>query len=1676
MTLEHISIRWRYTVSAFMNHIPPRFKASLTRALSIALISIFILQPFSPLAARADGPTNVAPSSPVIQGSSAVTTNASQTYTVQSTDADGDQINYGFDWNNDGIVDGYTGFVASGAPAQLSHTWATAGTYTFSVIAKDALNNVSDPGTMTVTASTPMAPAPAPVNSAPNKPNIITSASGTTGATQSFSVSATDPEGDSVVYGFDWNNDGVVDEWSAPVASGISASASHTWPTAGNYTVLAYAKDTHGAQSDPASVTISIADPSAPSTGGGQPAPSVNAAPGTPSVSGPTTGTLGSSYTFNVQSVDPENGQVAYGFDWNNDGIADEWTNYVNSGTSASVSHVWSSAGTYTFGVYAKDAGTPPQTSSPATHSIVISSGQVVSQNTAPNVPTVTGPSTGTVGTSYSFTATAQDPQLDNVMYGFDWDGNGIVDEWTAPVASGASGSASHAWSAAGTYSPVVYAKDSQGAISDSATLAISIASVPVAPVNSAPSSPDVTVAGSTAGSPVSFSALSTDPDGDQVAYGFDWNNDGIADEWTNYVNSGVSATLSHTWTTPGSYTVGIYARDAFSHYSQAATKSVDIVSSSGGGGGGGNGGGGGVTNSAPNAPTVTGPSTGTVGSSYSFTATAQDPQLDSVMYGFDWNNDGVIDEWTAPVASGISSSVSHSWNSIGNYTFKTYAKDSQGAVSDLFSSSISIAAAPSNPVNSAPTDPTVTITGNAVNAPVAFSALSTDPDGDQIAYGFDWNNDGIVDEWTNYVNSGTSAGLSHTWTAPGSYTVGVFARDAFDHQSSGVSQPVTIVLAGGGAPDGAPNTPTVAGPSTGTVGASYSFTATSIDPEGDTISYGFNWGDGTADSVSPVASGTSLARSHAWTNPGTYTLSVFATDAHDVTSIAGTASIVISNAVTPPVNRAPTDPTVTITGNAVNAPVAFSSLSTDPDGDQVAYGFDWNNDGIADEWTNYVNSGTSAGLSHTWTVPGTYTVVAYARDAFDNKSAGVIIPVSIVSSGGGNGGGGGVTNSAPNVPTVVGPSTGVVGASYSFTATSVDPEGDNVSYAFDWGDGTADSVSALSSGISVAQPHVWANPGTYTVSVVATDAHNAASNAGTASVVISSVTPPPNPDPSVPAVTVSGDIAGSPVTFVAESTDPNNEQITYGFDWNNNGVVDEWSPAAASGAATTVTHIFSAPGTYLVNVFAKDASGNISPAYTFTVTVISSGGGGGGGPTGTFVVTPTTGLTTTESGGTATFSVVLGSAPISAVSVPVTSSDFTEGTTSTTLLVFTPSNWNTAQTVTVTGIDDTNVDGDVPYTVSVGPSSSSDVNYSGLAVQTVSIVNNDNDSASNGGGTTSVPSTSVPGSRSGGGGGGAGGPCFGYDCPTTTTTTTVTSSVPNDIWILIDTLKNQPTAVGPSAPELVCPSVNFVTTFLRAGIDNNPNEVRKLQYFLNTYENAGIAVDGTFGSSTEDAVKAFQAKYASDVLAPWGTTTPTGIVYITTARKINEIYCGDHPDYNGQGLKDIFDNTVLNGQPPANTGQFQGVVGQATTTNPVVGNLSNIAGAFGAFSQKVLDALRQIPIYQLLILLLLILGVAFIVQGTLIKDIPIIKDVESLKAYAAFLRGLAVLSVGTVLNVLNTLSFMLNPSWLAERTGLTLPWVLGLDMVNGIAVIASSLWLLVALYRKIAQASVGMK
>ncbi|MBE7520269.1 MAG: IPT/TIG domain-containing protein [Thermoflexaceae bacterium] len=157
-----------------------------------------------------------------------------------------------------------------------------------------------------------------------------------------------------------------------------------------------------------------------------------------------------------------------------------------------------------------------------------------------------------------------------------------------------------------------------------------------------------------------------------------------------------------------------------------------------------------------------------------------------------------------------------------------------------------------------------------------------------------------------------------------------------------------------------------------------------------------------------------------------------------------------------------------------------------------------------------------------------------------------------------------------------------------------------------------------------------------------------------------------------------------------------------------------------------------------LTSVFGGGVVGATQPSTTLSITDNDSPG---------ISVSPTSGLQTTEAGGQASFTVVLNTQPSASVTVGISSNDTTEGTVSAGSLTFTTGNWSTPQNVTITGVDDALVDGNIAYTIVTAPATSADGGYNGLDPADVSVTNIDND----GPGTLQFTSATYSVSESGG-------------------------------------------------------------------------------------------------------------------------------------------------------------------------------------------------------------------------------------------------------------------------------------------------------------------------------------
>ena len=90
----------------------------------------------------------------------------------------------------------------------------------------------------------------------------------------------------------------------------------------------------------------------------------------------------------------------------------------------------------------------------------------------------------------------------------------------------------------------------------------------------------------------------------------------------------------------------------------------------------------------------------------------------------------------------------------------------------------------------STPDGPTTGKTGQSQT----YITSTVDPNGDDVSYGWDWDGDSLVDEWTDFNPSGTPVSTSHTWDAEYIGEIKVKAKDTNDDESPW-SSPLSVSI-----------------------------------------------------------------------------------------------------------------------------------------------------------------------------------------------------------------------------------------------------------------------------------------------------------------------------------------------------------------------------------------------------------------------------------------------------------------------------------------------------------------------------------------------------------------------------------------------------------------------------------------------------------------------------------------------------------------------------------------------------------------------------------------------------------------------------------------------------------------------------------------------------------------
>jgi len=166
------------------------------------------------------------------------------------------------------------------------------------------------------------------------------------------------------------------------------------------------------------------------------------------------------------------------------------------------------------------------------------------------------------------------------------------------------------------------------------------------------------------------------------------------------------------------------------------------------------------------------------------------------------------------------------------------------------------------------------------------------------------------------------------------------------------------------------------------------------------------------------------------------------------------------------------------------NREYSYTSVTTDPNGDQIFYMFYWG-DGSNSGWLGPYSSGQTGTGPHIWTVLGTYEVTVKAKD-INGAGSSMSEPLIVVVT----------DNTPPFDPTITGPGQIKPKVTYTFTFNATDEFDHDVTFDIDWGDGNGlAGLGPYNSGELVELTHSWAKKGTYSVRAKATDIYGMESN-----------------------------------------------------------------------------------------------------------------------------------------------------------------------------------------------------------------------------------------------------------------------------------------------------------------------------------------------------------------------------------------------------------------------------------------------------------------------------------------------------------------------------------------------------------------------------------------------------
>ena len=302
-------------------------------------------------------------------------------------------------------------------------------TYYYKVLSRDATGNLATSSTYTLTTSA------APDTTAPVVSNVVVASVTNDTATVTWTTNEASTSqvnyGLTASYGYTTTLDSNLVTTHSAVITGLASKST--------YDFRVRSKDASGNEAVSSNYIFTTSNLS----------PVVSASSATPS-----SGTSPVAVSFSATATDPDGYIASYEWDFDGDGAYDS-----NTATVAGAVYTYTNAGTYSPKVRVTDNGGLS----------VVSSIAAITVNAPGNLPPVVSsasasPSSGSVSSAVTFSATASDPDGSIALYEWDFDGNGTFD------ASTATNPVSYTYTTAGTYTVTVRVTDDLGATATSST------------------------------------------------------------------------------------------------------------------------------------------------------------------------------------------------------------------------------------------------------------------------------------------------------------------------------------------------------------------------------------------------------------------------------------------------------------------------------------------------------------------------------------------------------------------------------------------------------------------------------------------------------------------------------------------------------------------------------------------------------------------------------------------------------------------------------------------------------------------------------------------------------------------------------------------------------------------------------------------------------------------------------------------------------------------------------------------------------------------------------------------------------------------------------------------------------------------------------------------------------